>query len=694
MSDGGAQFTDKFLGSEFAGFTIDFFEAGTSTAKNVWLDETKSSAVQQISADSKGYARWFADGMYREVIKKADGTPLWDNPFVKRTSDTATMWEGNFGTTYPNATSANLFQEYLLTTAGNKVVELGFNEGNRFVSLTQFQYYVNSDAVDQGVDSDDGSIADIMAAIGTSDQRTIVLKPGTYQYSTDDTITSNITLDLQPGAILVIASGVTVTYEGKSIGEGKHQLFSLAGTGKITLANVSEVYPEWWGAVFESSPTSGQNTINKTAIQAMFDSSAPKFVFNSKFTVDDVITYPASSVISGGEGFHTETKGIRFKFTATGNTDLFSPATTSDKVVYKNFHLEIAAGSDLGTSGWTIVLHNHKGGRFTRMNDCFYENLSTGGNGGGGADNGGGNYYSVAHKRLYTASPQAFIFNTYIIDNTFSGFDTDLWVNGDDTVGAGLGLAVGWIIRGNFFASVATSNDQVANPRYANLRLEAVRQFMLVNNIFNGNGGNGTTGFPNITISDESQNVEIVSSYWEGGPSGRQKIIMNDETNRILIVDSLLTRNEILDNTDTGFGNYAMLGSSDGKFGGSLWSYDNQFQILNESRLQKAANYTLTSTDSGTTVWSGVDGVIFTLPATVAGLTFRIQSNAADGTVEISLSPNENDKIMGAQIVGTNNKDRINTKATAQLGDFIEVVGDGVDGWYVTEVRGTWAEGA
>ena len=41
---------------------------------------------------------------------------------------------------------------------------------------------------------------------------------------------------------------------------------------------------------------------------------------------------------------------------------------------------------------------------------------------------------------------------------------------------------------------------------------------------------------------------------------------------------------------------------------------------------------------------------------------------------------------------GTDNKDIVNTKATAKRGDRLTLVGDGVDGWYILEGVGIWTE--
>ncbi len=86
--------------------------------------------------------------------------------------------------------------------------------------------------------------------------------------------------------------------------------------------------------------------------------------------------------------------------------------------------------------------------------------------------------------------------------------------------------------------------------------------------------------------------------------------------------------------------------------------------------------------------------MVITLPATVVGMTFTITNSAADGAAGVSVSPNAIDKIMGVGLTSADNKDLINTKATARTGDSVTLVGDGVNGWYVQKLTGTWAREA
>ena len=87
---------------------------------------------------------------------------------------------------------------------------------------------------------------------------------------------------------------------------------------------------------------------------------------------------------------------------------------------------------------------------------------------------------------------------------------------------------------------------------------------------------------------------------------------------------------------------------------------------------------------------------VFTLPAVadVKGDIWII-NGAGDG-IEISVSPNASDKFVWdiAGAAGTDNKDIINTEATAKLGDYVKLRYASADGWAIKEFGGTWADEA
>lgn len=109
-------------------------------------------------------------------------------------------------------------------------------------------------------------------------------------------------------------------------------------------------------------------------------------------------------------------------------------------------------------------------------------------------------------------------------------------------------------------------------------------------------------------------------------------------------------------------------------------------------------SYTITSADNGKTFLIATDAKVITLPATIANFKVTIINSGADGNNIVTISPAAADAIHGTTNASTNvvfggvdNKDIINTKATATTGDNVTLLGDGVVGWYVIGCHGIWA---
>lgn len=103
------------------------------------------------------------------------------------------------------------------------------------------------------------------------------------------------------------------------------------------------------------------------------------------------------------------------------------------------------------------------------------------------------------------------------------------------------------------------------------------------------------------------------------------------------------------------------------------------------------ADKTATLADSGKLLNAIADGVTITLPATDVGVCITVRNGSSKiGTMAVNISPNASDKIMGCANSGTDDKDLINTKSTARPGDYVELVADGSDGWFVRTMVGTW----
>jgi len=124
-----------------------------------------------------------------------------------------------------------------------------------------------------------------------------------------------------------------------------------------------------------------------------------------------------------------------------------------------------------------------------------------------------------------------------------------------------------------------------------------------------------------------------------------------------------------------------------------------QFQGLHLHKKQfteiKSAAFTLDINDNGKVFLIDTTAVI-TLPAVASQYGPYIFVNYGEETsgvsdVQISISPNSNDRISGCDLSTNEDKDVINTLATAARGDYIKIVYGSSTGWSIAEMRGTWA---
>jgi len=108
-----------------------------------------------------------------------------------------------------------------------------------------------------------------------------------------------------------------------------------------------------------------------------------------------------------------------------------------------------------------------------------------------------------------------------------------------------------------------------------------------------------------------------------------------------------------------------------------------------------SANKTLDEEDTGKLFWVDTDAVTVTLPAIATGLDgVAVVNGGAFGAVAVTLSPQAVDKIHGPDITSADDKDLINTKATARRGDHVVIGGNDADGYAVLALRGIWARQA
>lgn len=108
-----------------------------------------------------------------------------------------------------------------------------------------------------------------------------------------------------------------------------------------------------------------------------------------------------------------------------------------------------------------------------------------------------------------------------------------------------------------------------------------------------------------------------------------------------------------------------------------------------------SVNKTLDAEDTGKLFWVDTDAVTITLPAVAAGVFgAQIVNGGSFGAVAVTISPAAADMVLGPDITGADDKDLINTKATAQRGDSVVINSGDADGYLASELRGIWARQA
>ena len=106
----------------------------------------------------------------------------------------------------------------------------------------------------------------------------------------------------------------------------------------------------------------------------------------------------------------------------------------------------------------------------------------------------------------------------------------------------------------------------------------------------------------------------------------------------------------------------------------------------------------INTNQAGTEFNIATDALVMTLPAITAnniGMEFTFRNTGADGNNIITLSPASSDAFNGTiaavQAGGVVDKDLINTKATANKGDWCTIKAIALTAWYITGGDGVWA---
>ena len=131
----------------------------------------------------------------------------------------------------------------------------------------------------------------------------------------------------------------------------------------------------------------------------------------------------------------------------------------------------------------------------------------------------------------------------------------------------------------------------------------------------------------------------------------------------------------------------------------------NDIVYVQASQSSITASASIGAGEAGSDQNVATDALVATLPKIEAGnlgMTFLFRNTGADGNNIVTLSPNAADGIHGtianaaadSVASGTVDKDFVNTKATANKGDYVILRAVALTEWYIIGRVGIWASEA
>ncbi len=232
-------------------------------------------------AATKVYGCTAITGGSSGALDKIDGLSLNDG-------DTAVCIVRGLTFTYYLDATSGVAESYPTVVAPNTNAET-----KRWVISSVTPSY-EVDALYYGATYDSTTINAALTALGTTDKKTLLIRPGSWVMNASVTVPANVTLKVVPGATIT-TTGYTLTVSNGKIQAGEYSF--LAGTG--TIAGLKYVNVVWVGALADSGTTDNGPIIQKA--------------FNA------IVAGATVEIPSGGSGY--------YKVTATQTSEAITVAT-------------------------------------------------------------------------------------------------------------------------------------------------------------------------------------------------------------------------------------------------------------------------------------------------------------------------------------------------------------------------------
>ena len=213
----------------------------------------------------------------------------------------------------------------------------------------------------------------------------------------------------------------------------------------------------------------------------------------------------------------------------------------------------------------------------------------------------------------------------------------------------------------------------------------------------------GTASKGSVFTIDESGNVRNMGDLTIGGNVNIGNVTLGKDINDNVTIQGSITTSLIPQND-----NNIDVGTSTKRFRNLhvdtvSSTLINASNVIRKTDLTKSTGTILTLAESGTTIFQSTNNANLILPATQSGITFSfIWNGLVNGG--FSITPNSNDRIMGSIMNSVENKVvsapnngggvdsyKVMLGFGSKVGDRITLIGDGTDGWFVSDGLGSWS---
>lgn len=308
---------DPTTGVPLTGGTVEFYAAGTTTAKNVWTEKEKTNAYTSITLETGGIKQIYGDGIYKILVYDSDSTLkfTWDNIKIRASNSSVLTKIADYTTTTDDDVVL------LDTTTGSITVTLhAASTWENFLILKNIG--ANTVVIDpNGTETIDGSSTFTMQ--GENEYIILFSDGSNIRSASGNTMTFSNTglhiLDTNASHDLIIKPGSNLTADRTFTLTTGDSDRTLTLSGNLTVESASLLNQD---LTSDASPTFAGLTLSSPATVPNGGSGAATFTDNAVLTGNVTGAFNASALKVSDAGEMTNASQPCFNATGVSMSNL------------------------------------------------------------------------------------------------------------------------------------------------------------------------------------------------------------------------------------------------------------------------------------------------------------------------------------------------------------------------------------